>query len=418
MTQRSFLVTDLPLLVAALVLALLPVVSCSAANNNATVPQGVWVRPGYKLTVAVTFKHGPRFMAVAPDGTLYVSFPGRGEIHALRDANHDGQYDSDTVFVHGYRTAHAMQWFEDALYFTQTGSIHKAADANHDGKADQVTTVIGEDKLPHSGSGHWWRSLLIHDGRIYTGIGDPGNATDVDKSNDPQVNQREKIWSFKLDGSDKQLFCSGIRNTEKLVVRPGTPGTPGIPGTSGTDEIWGMDHGSDWFGITLGESRGKQPVTNLNPPDEMNHYIKDHFYGHPFIIGTGVPRYEFLKRKDIIDLAAKTTEPQWKTHAHWAPCAMCFYTGKQFPKETLGDAFVAYHGSWNRKPPAGYQVTRVLFEDGHPYGELPYVKFLPPGGQHPLGRPVDVLVDTDGSLLISDDAGRKIYRLSYEGVTR
>ena len=93
---------------------------------------------------------------------------------------------------------------------------------------------------------------------------------------------------------------------------------------------------------------------------------------------------------------------------------MTFYTGEQFPPDHRGDAFVAYHGSWNRQRKAGYCVTRVLFDRGRPYGELIYVNFLTEEGKV-LARPVDVVVAPNGSLLISDDEGNRIYRLSYMG---
>src|SRR5690606_15622046 len=228
------------------------------------------------------------------------------------------------------------------LYYTQPSLIGKVRDTDGDGKADEHETVIPESKLT-KGGGHWWRSILIHKERLYTSIGDSGNATDEMDS------KRQKIWSYALDGSDEKLFCSGVRNTEKLVVRPGT------------SEIWGMDHGSDWFGRELEDREDSgQPITNLNPPEEMNHYVEGGFYGHPFIVGNLIPRYEYLDREDIVALAAKTIPPKWCGGAHWAANAMEFYDADQFPGHR-GDAFVAYHGSWNRKPAAGYCVTRVLF---------------------------------------------------------
>ncbi len=184
----------------------------------------------------------------------------------------------------------------------------------------------------------------------------------------------------------------------------------------GTDEIWGMDIGSDWFGRNL-EGRNHplgQPITDLNPSDEMNHYVEGGFYGHPYIVGNRLPRYEFHDRPDIVELAAKTVIPAWTTGAHWAPNAMVFYTGSQFPKEIVGDAWVAYHGSWNRSERGGYCVTRVLFDQGRPYGELSYVNFLDEEGKV-SGRPVDVIVALDGTLLISDDWGNRVYRLRYLG---
>lgn len=353
-------------------------------------PDGIRVREGCRLSVAERTLEGPRFLCFAPDGTLYVSLPAAGQIRACRDPDGDGVFENVTTFISGHPTVHGMFWHEGWLWFTESGAVWRAH-PGPDGKPDQTVQVLRD--LPHGG--HWWRSILIHEGRLYTGIGDSGNITDESKT------QREKIWSYTLDGRDERLFISGIRNTEKLVVRPDT------------DEIWGMDHGSDWFGRELEKKDpdSGQPITDLNPPDEMNHYVEGVFYGHPFIVGNRVPRYEFMDRPDIAALAARTTPPEWATGAHWAPNAMMFYTGAQLPG-ARGDAFVAYHGSWNRSKKSGYCVTRVRFENGHPWGEQVYVNFLTPGGEA-LGRPVDVAQAPDGSLLISDDTGNRIYRLSF-----
>jgi len=365
-------------------------------QERPTVDPQIAVRDGFELTMAVPDIAQARFMAFGPDGTLFVSVPDTGQIKACRDENNDGSYEQIATFVKGHPTVHGLFWFDGWLWFTESGAIFKTRDTTGDGVADEQQTVIPEGQLPKGG--HWWRSILIHDGRLYTSIGDSGNITDE------SATDREKIWTYSLDGKDKKLFISGIRNTEKLVVRPGT------------NEIWGMDHGSDWFGREIeGENNPHgQPITDLNPPDEMNLYVEGGFYGHPFLTGNRVPRYEYLRRPDIVELAAKTIPPAWCTGAHWAPDAMTFYTGSQFPPEYKGDAFVAYHGSWNRQKKAGYCVTRVLFDHDRPYGELIYVNFLTADGKV-LGRPVDVVVAPDGSLLISDDEGGQIYRLRYTG---
>ena len=367
-----------------------------AAEAGRRVDPAISVREGFSLTIAQGDIERPRFMAFAPDGTLFVSQPDSAQIQACRDENNDGYYEKTTVFVKDHPTVQGMFWHEGWLWFTESGAILRGRDTNGDGAADEQQTVIPNGQLPKGG--HWWRSILIHGGRLYTSIGDSGNITDE------TVTDRQKIWTYDLEGKDKKLFISGVRNTEKLVIRPGT------------DEVWGMDHGSDWFGRSLeGEKNPRgQPITDLNPPDEMNHYVQGGFYGHPFIVGNRIPRYEYLNRPDIVELAARTIPPEWPTGAHWAPNAMVFYTGGQFPKECRGDAFVTYHGSWNREKKAGYCVTRVLFDQGRPYGELVYVSFLTKEGKV-LGRPVDVVVAPDGSLLISDDERGRIYRLSYRG---
>lgn len=368
--------------------------SCLVAQKD-TVSSDIWVREGYKLSIVQKDIANPRDLVMNTEGVLFVSLPGAGEIKACRDKDNDGYYETVTTFVKGHKKAHGMYWHDGWLWYSETGAIFKARDTNNDGVADEDITVIPAGKLP-SGGGHWWRPVLILNNRIYTSIGCSGNI------DDETATERLKIWSFALDGSDKKLFCGGLRNTEKLVVRPGT------------DEIWGMDHGSDNFGEIMEkkDKDGRKPITDWNPPCEMNHYVQDAFYGHPYITGNRLPRYEYMNRPDIVDWAAKTTPPAWATGSHYAPNGMTFYDANQFP-DAKGDAFVAYHGSWNRSEKGGYAVTKVLFENGKPYGEQTYVKFEK--NDDLFGRPVDVQVALDGSLLISDDWGNKIYRLTYVG---
>lgn len=366
------------------------------------IPAGVWVRPDYKLTIAENTIKTPRFLENAPDGTLYVSVPKTGSIHACRDKDNDGIYETVTAYVQGHEPKNVLQgldWHEGWLWFAEISAIYKSRDSDGDGKADEVIKVIGEDKLPITGGGHRWRALMIHKGRIYTHVGDQTNATD-----EPiEANERKKIWSFALDGSDKQLFATGIRNTEKFAVRPGT------------DEIWGVDHDIDTIGAAIEGKDLKfgQPITDHNPPAELNHYKKGGFYGHPYIVGNNIPNLNFLSRPDIAQLASMSTIPEWTMPAHCAGNGMIFYHGTQFPN-ARGDAFVAMRGSWNATRKTGYCLSRILFEDGHPYGEQKMVNFLSRDGQV-LGRPADCAEARDGSILISDDTGNRIYRLTYIG---
>lgn len=368
--------------------------SCLVAQKDMVSPE-IWVREGYKLSIVQKDITNPRDLVLNTEGVLFVSLPEAGEIKACRDKDNDGYYETVTTFVKGHKKAHGMYWHDGWLWYSETGAIFKARDTNNDGVADEDITVIPAGKLP-SGGGHWWRPVLILNNRIYTSIGCSGNI------DDETATERLKIWSFALDGSDKKLFCGGLRNTEKLVVRPGT------------SEIWGMDHGSDNFGEIMEkkDKTGRKPITDWNPPCEMNHYVEGAYYGHPYITGNRLPRYEYMNRPDIVDWAAKTTPPAWAAGSHYAPNGMTFYDANQFPN-AKGDAFVAYHGSWNRSIKGGYAVTKVLFENGKPYGEQTYVKFEK--NDDLFGRPVDVQVTLDGSLLISDDWGNKIYKLTYVG---
>lgn len=348
-----------------------------------------WVRPGYRVTEAAPALEEARFLEVDSKGNLYVSQPGRGAIVRLRPEGE--RFIDPKVFVSGRPTVQGMQWADGWLWFTQSGAVFKARDKDGDGTAEDVVQVLAD--LP-SGGAHWMRSILVTGTYLYTSIGDSGNATDQ------RTTDRQKIWRYNLDGSGKKLFASGIRNTEKLRLRPGT------------QEIWGADHGSDWFGRTIGDREGKQPITDYNPPDEVNKYVQDGFYGHPFVTGMRAPRPEFYDRPDIIDLAAKTIVPEWPIYAHWAPNGFAFYDG-ELMKELKGDMFVACHGSWNRSTKVGYCILRITFDQvtGKPYGAMVLVSTL--ADQRVLARPVDCVQTKDGALLFSSDQPTPaIYRIA------
>ncbi len=370
--------------------------------NGTEVPEGVWVRQGYELTVAVDSIKKPRFMEFGPDGTLFVSVPKEGKILACRDHDGDGQYESVTPFIEGKdpkTVLQGVQFHDGWLWFAQLNSISRAKDTNGDGKADQEEQMLGLDELPTGGrGGHMWRALLIHKGRIFTHVGDQTNATDepIDAS------ERRIIWSFAMDGSDKKQFASGIRNTEKLTVRPGT------------DEIWGVDHDIDMIGWAMeGDRKSGQPITDHNPPAELNHYKEGGFYGHPWIVGKMMPNLNFLDHPDLMKYAGMTTSPEWTMAAHCSGNGMLFYSGDKIPNGH-GDAFVAQKGGWNATQKVGYCLSRILFEEGQPYGEQKMVNFLQ-NGTEILGRPADCVQAPDGSILFSDDQGNLVYRLRHVG---
>jgi glucose/arabinose dehydrogenase len=368
------------------------VVLITAGHAVAQDVPAFWVRPGYKVTLAAKDLAESRFMVFDDRGTLYVSQPGPGAIVALRDTDNDGMYETSTPFVTGMKTVHGLDCRDGWIWFTTSGGVYKTQDADADGKADNVVTVI--DNLV-SGGGHWWRSICVVADGFFTSIGDSGNI------NDESATDRQKIWKYSLDGQNRRLWSDGIRNTEKLRLRPGT------------DELWGADHGSDNYGRPFGETRGNQPITDLNPPCEFNHYVEGGFYGHPFIMGNRVPRLEFKDRKDIVDLAAKTIPPAFTSGAHWANNGFCFLETDYFP-DHRGDALIAFHGSWNSSVKVGYQVHRVTFDEvtGKPFGGLTVVSTLSADGSKVLGRPCDVVEAPDGTVLFTCSSTKRIYRIS------
>jgi glucose/arabinose dehydrogenase len=354
-----------------------------------------WVRPGYRVTLVASDLGNARFMVIDEHGTLYLSRPNEGDIVMLRPSG--GKYTQTGTFVEGYRQVHGMQVKDGWLWFTSAGKVTKAR-VSPDGKAPATGVQDVLTGLPTGG--HWWRSVLVTDQYLYTSIGDDGNIND-------DQNDRERVWRYNLDGGDKTLYVSGIRNTEKLLVRPGT------------QEIYGCDQGSDWFGQKVGDHQGFQPVTDYNPPEEFNHYVMGGFYGHPFIVGNRLPRYEYMNRPDIDELAAKTIPPAYCFGPHWAADGWIFLSGASLPAAFDRDALVAFHGSWNRSEKAGYRVEHLMFDKviDVPIGSEMLVGTL--GKNHEtLGRPVDVVQEPSGSILFSDDQRNAIYRIEYLGGRR
>lgn len=352
-----------------------------------------WVRPGFRVDRMADVPNA-RFLEFGGGDTLFVARPAGGEIVTLR-RNAEGTFTRVAAFVSGVPELHSLQFRDGWLWFTGKGFVKRARDTDGDGVADEVVTVLAG--LP-SGGGHSFRSLLVTDDAIYTSIGDSSNATDETNT------ERQKIWRFNLDGSAKTLFASGIRNTEKLRLRPG-------PGGVLTDEIYGADHGSDGWGANLGEGNGRQPFTDVIPPDEFNRYEQGKFYGHPFVIGDRIPRFEYMNRSDIVSLGVATTIPAWKFGAHNAPNGFAFSSVLSNLSTFGNDAYVALHGSWNSTVKVGYGIQRVMFDTayGTPFGGQTMVSCLE--GQNVLGRPVDVVEDPNGGLLWTDDMTGRVYRL-------
>ena len=358
--------------------------SHAAGQLGAGVPNFT-VRDGYSVTIAAKDLGETRFIELGAPGILYVSQPNAKTISTLKKQS-DGTYKKIGDFTKDKGSVHGMHYKDGWLWFTQSGDVWKGRDANSDGVADEEVHVLSG--LPEGG--HWWRSILVTDDGFFTSVGDSGNINDLTDSD------REKIWFYSLDGKTRKLWSSGIRNTEKLRFRPGTT------------ELYGCDHGSDWYGKLLGDTNGNQPITNRVPDDEFNHYTEGGFYGHPFIVSNGLPRLEFKDRPDIVELAAKTILPAWPVGPHWATNGWTFTTTDKVVAK--GDALIACHGSWNATNKQGYCIDRVMFDPqtGKPMGAMQLVSTLE--GQKDLARPVDCTEEPDGSILFSVDGGT-IYRL-------
>jgi glucose/arabinose dehydrogenase len=239
--------------------------------------------------------------------------------------------------------------------------------------------VVINDSFPHD-LHHGWKYIKFGpDGMMYVPIGAPCNVCMKDDS------RYAGMMRMKPDGTGLEQFANGIRNTVGYDWDPKTK------------ELWFTDNGRDWLGDNL-------------PPDELNHApVKGMHFGFPFRYGQNVsdPQYGAKAPSGL-----QFTPAAQDLDAHVAALGMVFYTGKMFPPEYQNQILICEHGSWNRTPLSGYRVTMVTLKDGKPVKYQPFIDgWLSDVGIS--GRPVDLLVMPDGSLLISDDKGGAIYRVTY-----
>ena len=332
------------------------------------------VVPGFAVGVYAEGLRGARFMTLGPNGVPYLSLTREGRVVKLPDANGDGRADSAITVAQGLHLPHGLAFRGDTLYVAETDRVV------HFVPGSTTPQVVVPD-LPH-GTGHFTRTIVVGpvDGKLYVSV---GSSCNICNESDPR---RAAVLRFNPDGSGAEVFARGLRNSVGLAFDPAT------------GELWGTNNDRDLLGDDL-------------PPDRINVLRQGGNYGWPqcYLPGHANPEYA---NADCSHLAA----PAMTFQAHSAPLGIAFSTGTQFPPAYRGGAFVAYHGSWNRSVPTGYKVVYVRQRDGRPVAITDFVAgFLPDGAAEAWARPVCLLVTRDGSLLVSDDSGGRIFRVHYIG---
>jgi Raf kinase inhibitor-like YbhB/YbcL family protein len=344
--------------------------------------------PGFSVQPFAAGLKNARVVAVAPDGTVYVSRRDQGDVVMLRDGNDDGRADAEPVVVANRSGAHGLAIHDRKLYLLTVKELF-VADILRDGKLGPLKMLAGD--LPDGGQ-HGNRTLAFGpDGMLYISVGSTCNA--CNESNPESAT----MLRASPDASSRTIFASGLRNTIGFDWNPVT------------GELWGMDNGIDFLGDEV-------------QPEELNKIEKGNQYGWPHVWGAGGINPQSTPVGDI-------SKEQWKAlskpmvlgyTAHSAPMQMVFYRGGygrgSFPAEYVGDAFVTLRGSWNRKVASGYEIARVHFERGEPKSIQPFVSgFLSQDGKTHIARPMGLAIGKDGSLLMADDANGVIYRVAYHG---
>lgn len=353
--------------------------------RNGAMPQ---VPAGFQVNVFAEGLANARWLAVAPNGDVFLAEPEAGRITLLRDANKDGVAEGRTTFVSGLASVHGLAIQGGNLYASTPTIVYRMPYKDGDTQASASQTAITARGALGDGAGHFTRNLAISpDGRsLMVAI---GSRTNIAEEPAP----RAAVTRFDIAGTNPVTFASGLRNPVGIAYKPGT------------NDLYVVVNERDGYGDGL-------------VPDYFTRIQENDFYGWPYAYLGPHPSQGAIGAAKP-DMVAKTKAPDVLFEAHSAPLGLAFYDGQAFPAEYRGNAFVALHGSWNSGKPTGYKVVMVPFQNGRPTGE--YINFATgwwAGGTaraEVWGRPVGIAVAADGSLLVADDEANVVWRISYKG---
>ncbi|HUZ45310.1 MAG TPA: sorbosone dehydrogenase family protein [Terriglobia bacterium] len=336
---------------------------------------------GFHVSVFARGFQEPRYLAVAPDGDVFLADPRAGEVIVLDDPGHGGASRRRTVFARGLTRPFGIAFHQDYVYIADTDEVirfrYDPKTSKRLGKRQHVLDLPG-------GGMHWTRTVVFsRDGKeMFVSAGADCNVCVESDS------RRAAVTVANPAGGDASIYSSGLRNAVGLAINPDT------------GELWADVNERDMLGDNV-------------PPDYFTHVAPGGFYGWPYsYIGKHLDPRIKAQRPDLV---AKAIVPDVLLGPHVAPLESVFYRGRQFPGRYRRGVFIAEHGSWNRSILSGYEVVFIPFRDGRPSGDpSPFLTGFDPNPHSRVvnGRPVGVAVAKDGSLLVSDDGGKVIWRVS------
>jgi glucose/arabinose dehydrogenase len=350
--------------------------------------------PGFDVTLFAENLNNPRQAYVLPNKDVLVveairEFPDRpakssNRITLFRDSDSDGKPDLRETFLTGLTMPHGMLLVGNWFYVGNTNGVvrhpYRSGQTKIEGKAEKILDLpVG---------GHYTRNLTADPSgkKIYVAI---GSASNVDAENQWEKDlRRAGIVEINLDGSGARIFANGLRNPVGMDWEPLTK------------TLWTVVNERDLLGDDL-------------VPDYLTSVRDGGFYGWPYSYFGQIedPR----KKGQRPDLVAKAIKPDYALGSHTAALGLAFYSGNAFPQRYHGGAFIGMHGSWNRSKMVGYKVAFVPFKNGKPAGPIEDILtgFIADESKfEAYGRPVGVTVMPDGSLLVADDSGGKVWRVT------
>ncbi|HEV7476357.1 MAG TPA: sorbosone dehydrogenase family protein [Burkholderiales bacterium] len=370
--------------------------------------------PGFAVTAFADTLDHPRWVYVLPNGDVLVAetnappkpedgkgvkgwamkkfmaragatAPSANRITLLRDTDGDGKAETQTVFLEGLKSPFGMALVGNDLYVANTDAVmkfkYKEGQTRIDAPGEKVADLPG-GPLNH----HWTKNIIASpDGkRLYATVGSNSNAAEngIDKEE-----RRAAILEIDPASGATRLFASGLRNPNGMG--------------------WQPHDGRLWTVVNERDELGSDLV-----PDYLTSVKDGAFYGWPYsYYGRNVDKRVKPQRPDLVD---KAIVPDYALGSHVAPLGLVFYDKTLFPEHFAGGAFIGQHGSWNRKPLSGYRVVFVPFKDGRPSSPAPVdilTGFVDADGKA-MGRPVGVAVDGKGALLVADDVGNMVWRVT------
>ena len=365
-------------------------------------PQDVIPRApqNFKVTAFARGLDNPRSLLVLPNGDVLVSeargafppAPGRpsaNRVTLLRDTTGSGVADQQFALISGIARPYGLALRRDRLYVGASDAVYACpflvGQTRLHGECRPLVALPDDD-----GRGHWTRNVAFSpdETQLFVAV---GSHTNVDEEHlDEKTPERAAILVTAPTGRGLRIYASGLRNPVGLAFEPAT------------GRLWTTVNERDFLGDDL-------------VPDYLTSVRDGAFYGWPYAYfgAHEDPR----RRGERPDLVARAVVPDFAIAAHSAPLGLVFYGRAQFPKAYRGGAFVALHGSWNRSSFAGYKVIYVPFADGKPSG--PAEDFLTgfvkdEGAGEVYGRPAGLAVAADGSLLVADDAGGALWRVTFK----